>query len=340
MGTRGTGRRIDSLSSLAAPAVVVLVVTLVVAGLLMSIAAGSGLVRPTGISTVTGTGTGAHAGIGLDAVATGVSAVLLDVASGAILHEQGASLRLPPASLTKLMTVLIAVEATEAGQASLDDVVTVSPHAASMGAPSWLEAGERHSLGDLLESMMVASANDSAVAVAEHIAGSEQQFVHIMNTKARELGMGDTHFVNATGLPPSGQPEAYTTARDMATLASKCSATQRCWSEPHPQQSLPKAALFIMETTNPLLRAYPGCDGLKTVIPTPQATTDSHGRQRKHAPRVRRHARPQRQSQGCIMRRVDQGLPPCSPPDWRVDCRPAPEYTDYTYSYPRSTEAG
>ena len=113
MGTRGTGRRIDSLSSLAAPAVVVLVVTLVVAGLLMSIAAGSGLVRPTGISTVTGTGTGAHAGIGLDAVATGVSAVLLDVASGAILHEQGASLRLPPASLTKLMTVLIAVEATE-----------------------------------------------------------------------------------------------------------------------------------------------------------------------------------------------------------------------------------
>lgn len=267
MGTRGTGRRIDSLSSLAASAVVVLVVTLVVAGLLMSIAAGSGLVRPTGISTVTGTGTGAHAGIGLDAVATGVSAVLLDVASGAILHEQGASLRLPPASLTKLMTVLIAVEATEAGQAGLDDVVTVSPHAASMGGSQvWLEAGERHSLGDLLESMMVASANDSAVAVAEHIAGSEQQFVHIMNTKARELGMGDTHFVNATGLPAdSGQPEAYTTARDMATLALEVLRHPKVleWSRTR-SKVFRKQPLFIMETTNPLLRAYPGCDGLKT----------------------------------------------------------------------------
>jgi D-alanyl-D-alanine carboxypeptidase (penicillin-binding protein 5/6) len=191
----------------------------------------------------------------------------VEVESGDVLYEQGAERRIPPASLAKLMTVLLAVEAVEGGLASMLDVVTVSRHAASMGGSQvWLGAGERYTLGQLLESVMIASANDSAVAVAEHLAGSERQFVGLMTKRASELGMCSTRFVNATGLPAGeGEHDGYTTASDMARLAREALGHQVIleWSSTR-SKAFRNHPLFIMSNTNPLLGMYPGCDGLKT----------------------------------------------------------------------------
>ena len=202
--------------------------------------------------------------IGLDPA---VSAIVVEVESGDVLYEQGAERRIPPASLAKLMTVLLAVEAVEGGQASMPDVVTVSRHAASMGGSQvWLGAGERYNLGQLLESVMMASANDSAVAVAEHLAGSERRFVGLMMKRAGELGMRSTRFLNATGLPAEqGEGDGYTTASDMARLAREALGCHVIleWSSTR-SKAFRNHPLFIMNNTNPLLGMYPGCDGLKT----------------------------------------------------------------------------
>jgi len=130
----------------------------------------------------------------------------------------------------------------------------------------WLGAGERYTLGQLLESVMIASANDSAVAVAEHLAGSERQFVALMMKRAGELGMRNTRFVNATGLPAEqGEGHGYTTAFDMACLALEALGHPAIleWSRTR-SKVFRNHPLFIMNNTNPLLGRYPGCDGLKT----------------------------------------------------------------------------
>ena len=205
-----------------------------------------------------------RSGIGLGAA---VSAIVVEADSGEILYGQSAERRIPPASLAKLMTVLLAAEAVESGHASMMDLVTVSRHAASMGGSQvWLGAGERYTLGQLLESVMIASANDSAVAVAEHLAGSERQFVALMMKRAGELGMRNTRFVNATGLPAEqGEGDGYTTAFDMACLALEALGHPAIleWSRTR-SKVFRNHPLFIMNNTNPLLGRYPGCDGLKT----------------------------------------------------------------------------
>ena len=202
--------------------------------------------------------------IGLD---PDVSAIVVEAESGEVLYEQNPERRIPPASLAKLMTVLLAAEAVEDGQASMLDLVTVSRHAASMGGSRvWLGAGEQYTLEQLLESVMIASANDSAVAVAEYLAGSERQFVGLMMRRAGELGMHSTRFVNASGLPAEqGEGDGYTTAADMARLALEALGHHVILEWSHIRsKAFRNQPLFIMNNTNSLLGMYPGCDGLKT----------------------------------------------------------------------------
>ncbi|OPZ64913.1 MAG: D-alanyl-D-alanine carboxypeptidase DacF precursor [Firmicutes bacterium ADurb.Bin506] len=245
----------------AIPGVAVVAAAVVVA----AIAAAFTIIGPTNVSS--GVGSVVRLGRAEAASQVGVSSLVLEVGSGAVLHEADADRRIEPASLTKLMTVLLAVEAVERGRVSLADVVVVSAHAASMGGSQvWLGEGERYTLGQLLESVMVASANDSAVAVAEHIAGSEVRFVDAMNARAAALGMKSTHFENASGLPGGrGEGGGYTTARDMARLAQEVVKHEQVlkWSNTR-SKVFRRSPLFILETTNPLLGTYPGCDGLKT----------------------------------------------------------------------------
>ena len=145
------------------------------------------------------------------------AAVLMDQTTGAILYEKLPDERLPIASITKVMTLLLTFEALEAGRIHLEDIVPVSEHAYDMGGSQiWLEPGEQLTLQEMLKAICVASANDAAVAVAEYVGGSEAAFVEMMNAKAQELGLTGTHFANACGLDASGH---LSTARDVAMLS-------------------------------------------------------------------------------------------------------------------------
>ena len=146
------------------------------------------------------------------------SAILMDAATGTILYEKNARQLLPPASVTKVMTLLLVMEALDRGQIGWDDVVVTSEAAAAKGGSQvYLEVGERMSMDEMLKSVVVSSANDCATALAEHVAGSESAFVDKMNARAQELGMTDTHFVNCTGLDDGeNASEHLTTARDIA----------------------------------------------------------------------------------------------------------------------------
>ena len=146
------------------------------------------------------------------------SAVLMEKETGELLYEKGAHERRPPASVTKVMTLLLIVEDIESGKIALEDVVTASARAASFGGSCvYLEEGERMSVDEMLKCIAVVSANDCAVAMAEHLCGSEEVFVERMNRRAAELGMADTHFTNCTGL--FEDPEHYTTAYDIALMS-------------------------------------------------------------------------------------------------------------------------
>lgn len=193
------------------------------------------------------------------------SALLMEASTGRVIFEKNADERRPVASVTKVMTILLTLEAIDQGQLTLDTMVTVSPAAASMGgSQALLDAGSRYSVRQLLSSMIIASANDSAVALAEAISGAQEAFVAKMNTRAEELGLADTHYVNCTGLPAQGH---YTTARDVATLSRQLDL--------HPlyyefstvwMQDLvhPGGRITGLTNTNRLVRFYPGCDGYKT----------------------------------------------------------------------------
>ena len=149
--------------------------------------------------------------------ADAVSVLLLDARSGTVILEKNADEQRPAASLTKLMTILLTLEALDAGEIALADEVTVSEAAAGMGgSQALLDAGGVYTVEDLLKSLIVASANDSAVALAELLRGSEDAFAGRMNERAAELGLSGTHYVNASGLPAEGQ---HTTARDIAALS-------------------------------------------------------------------------------------------------------------------------
>jgi D-alanyl-D-alanine carboxypeptidase (penicillin-binding protein 5/6) len=194
------------------------------------------------------------------------SAILIDAATGTVLFEKNADERREPASVTKVMTLLLVMEALEAGQIGWDDSITASAAAAGKGGSQiYLEEGEQLSMDEMLKSVVVSSANDCAAALAEHVAGSETAFVAMMNARAAELGMENTHFVNCTGL--DDEPEArehLTTARDVAIMSRellKHDAIRRyttIWTD------TVRGGTFGLSNTNKLVRFYEGTTGLKT----------------------------------------------------------------------------
>jgi D-alanyl-D-alanine carboxypeptidase (penicillin-binding protein 5/6) len=193
------------------------------------------------------------------------SAILLEMSSGTVIFAENADEMRPVASVTKLMTILLALEAVDNGRASPEDPVTVSADASGMGGSQiLLDTGETQTFAALLKTVIVGSANDSAVALAEYLYGSHELFVSYMNERAAELGMTNTHFVNCTGLPAEGQ---YTTARDVATMAMEVFAHPTyyefsgVWLENFDHGD---GRITQLTNTNKLIRLYEGCDGGKT----------------------------------------------------------------------------
>ena len=191
------------------------------------------------------------------------SAILMEKETGTVLWEKNADERLRPASVTKVMTILLIVEAVDRGEMKLSDTVTCSAHAAGMGGSQvFLEEGEQMTLQEMLKCIVVASANDAACAVAEHMAGSEQAFVARMNDRARELGMANTNFTNCTGL--MDDPEHLTTARDIAIMSREL--IRHDWIKEYTTIWLDtiRDGEFGISNTNKLIRFYDGATGLKT----------------------------------------------------------------------------
>lgn len=190
-------------------------------------------------------------------------AILMDPYSGKILWEQNAHYKGYPASMTKLITMVVVMDAVANGQASLSDPVRTSERAESFGgAEVFLEEGETVPLEKMLIAIAVASANDASVAVAEHIAGSEEAFVELMNAKARELGLQNTNFTNSHGLH---DPNHYTTPYDMALIARYALKYPKIleWTSIK-RYTFRQNPLTILDTTNKMLYWYPGTDGFKT----------------------------------------------------------------------------
>ena len=190
------------------------------------------------------------------------AAVLMEKETGTVLFEQNAHARLEPASVTKVMTILLITEAIESGVMSRSDTVTVSAHAAEMGGSQvYLEEGEQMTVDDLLKATVVSSANDAAVALAEQLAGSESAFVARMNQRAAELGMNDTTFVNCTGLPAE---EHLTSAWDIALMSRALIAHDFIKQYTTIWMDSIRDGAFGLANTNKLIRFYDGATGLKT----------------------------------------------------------------------------
>jgi D-alanyl-D-alanine carboxypeptidase (penicillin-binding protein 5/6) len=191
------------------------------------------------------------------------SAILLEVLSGQVLFEKDADRRLAPASLTKIMTLLLAIEAIEDGKLSMTEKLVASENAESYGGTEiWLEPGEEMSVEEILLAIAVASANDASVALAEHLAGSEQEFVQRMNDRAAELGLTATSFANSHGLDAAGH---VTTARDMATLCREAARHPDLlrYTSIYDTRIRPGGETWLVNR-NRMVSFYQGCDGLKT----------------------------------------------------------------------------
>lgn len=192
------------------------------------------------------------------------SAVLMDANTGTLLYEKNKDERLSPASVTKIMTLLLVFEALDQGKIKLDDMITVSENAASMGGSQiFLEPGEEMSVEDLIKSVVVASANDAAVTLAEYVGGSEEAFVYMMNKRARELGMENTHFENATGLDDD-TVNHLTTAYDIALMSKELLKHERITEYTTIWMDTVRNGEFGLSNTNKLIRFYKGATGLKT----------------------------------------------------------------------------
>jgi len=190
------------------------------------------------------------------------AAILVDAASGRVLFEHNADARVFPASTTKIMTLVVALEAVQQGRASLDALATASSGAAGLGGTQVFAApGEAFSLRDWLTAVTVGSANDASVVVAEHIAGSEERFVAMMNERASQLGMAGTRFANPHGLH---HDDHYTTAKDMAILARHAVTVPDLLSFTRIYRTTFRHGTFALANFNRLLRTYVGSDGLKT----------------------------------------------------------------------------
>ena len=191
------------------------------------------------------------------------SAILMEKQTGRVLYEKNADERLSPASVTKVMTLLLIVEDLEAGRISPEDTVTASARAASFGGSCvYLEQGEQMSVDDMLKCVAVVSANDCAVAMAEHLCGTEALFVQRMNRRAEELGLRNTHFTNCTGLFEDN--EHYTSARDVAIMSRELIRHERIKDYSTIWMDSIRGGRFELTNTNKLVHWYEGCTGLKT----------------------------------------------------------------------------
>ncbi|WP_277468761.1 MULTISPECIES: D-alanyl-D-alanine carboxypeptidase family protein [unclassified Paenibacillus] len=193
------------------------------------------------------------------------SAILMDAVTGTIIYEKNSHDKLPPASITKIMTMLLTVEALDEGRLQLTDMVRTSEYAASMGGSQiFLEPGEEMSVDEMLKGIAMASGNDASVAMAEKIAGSESAFVDMMNSKAAELGLKDTHFANCNGLPAENH---YSSAHDIAVISRELLKHERIIKYTGSYQDYLRKDTkkpFWLVNTNKLVRFYTGADGLKT----------------------------------------------------------------------------
>ena len=198
------------------------------------------------------------------------SVVLMEASTGEIIYEVNASERRSPASITKIMTLLLTFEQIEAGKISLEDKVLTSAHASSMGGSQvYLAEGETQTLDTMLKCIAVASGNDASVAVAEHIAGTEDAFVDMMNEKAKELGLLDTHFEDCCGLTDSDNH--YTSAKDVAMMSQELITKYpdiyrytQIWMEDITHETRQGTVTFTLNSTNKLLKQYQWTTGLKT----------------------------------------------------------------------------
>ena len=189
-------------------------------------------------------------------------AALMEVSTGRLLYEQNAHEKLAPASITKVMSLLLIMEAIDQGKFGLDTVVTASDYACSMGGSQiWLEPGETMTVDELLKATAVASANDATVALGELVAGSEEGFVELMNRRASELGMEDTHFVNCTGLDAEGH---VTSAYDVAVMSRELIQHELIKNYSTIWMDSLRGGQSSLVNTNKLVRFYPGATGLKT----------------------------------------------------------------------------
>nr|WP_302596231.1 D-alanyl-D-alanine carboxypeptidase family protein [uncultured Cellulosilyticum sp.] len=206
---------------------------------------------------------------------TARSYILMEESSGKVLLEKEADTPYPPASITKIMTLLLINEAIAQGKINWDDTVTISEHAAHMGGSQvFMEPGEEQTVRDLVKCICIASANDAAVAMSEYVAGSEEQFVQMMNDKAKELGMNNTVFKNACGLHVEGH---VSTARDIAIMSRELvknypeiTKVVTTWMDSIVHRTRRGESEFVLSNTNKMLKWYSGITGLKTGY-TPEA---------------------------------------------------------------------
>lgn len=201
----------------------------------------------------------------VDLTPNAVSSVLMDMDTGTIISSKNLDQRLPPASITKVMTMLLIMEAIDQGKLNWNDKVRASEYAASMGGSQiFLEPGEEMTVDEMLRGIALSSGNDASVAMAEKIAGTEESFVKLMNERAEQLGMKNTHFVNSSGLPAEGH---YSSARDIAIMSRELLKHEEITKYTGLYQDYLRkdsAKPFWLVNTNKLVRFYDGADGLKT----------------------------------------------------------------------------
>lgn len=202
------------------------------------------------------------AGVGEKLEIPAKSCILMEVNTGEILYESESHLKLPPASITKVMALLLVMEAIDAGQLNLDTMLTASPYACSMGGSQiWLEPNEQMSVNDLLKAAVIGSANDATVMLGEALAGSEEGFVSMMNERATQLGLTDTNFINSTGLDADGH---VTSAHDIAVMSRELIKHDLIKNYSTVWMDSLRNGESELVNTNKLVRFYQGCTGLKT----------------------------------------------------------------------------
>jgi D-alanyl-D-alanine carboxypeptidase (penicillin-binding protein 5/6) len=194
------------------------------------------------------------------------AAILIEPTSGEILYQKNPDRKMHPASVTKLMVMLLTLESLNRGDIKLTDRVTASPEASKMGGSQiWLESGEQMTVAELLKAVCIVSANDASYALAEHVAGSEANFVALMNKRARQLGLKNTFYANTTGLEPTGGGTGnLTSARDMALLGREVIKYSQVFQWTGVWIDSLRGGNSFLRNTNKLVRFYRGCDGLKT----------------------------------------------------------------------------